>query len=205
MAHNVKEVDALVVGGGFGGIRLVHLLHTKLHLNNVVAIEKGSALGGTWYWNQYPGAQTDTESWVYRFSDDRDPPTWKTRYLKAEDLQEQIVDTAKKTDVLKDYIFENEVVSAHYDAGSNRWEIVTDKGLRFSATYFLTALGILTNPYIPNFPGIDSFKGISFHSARWPKGLDVTGKRVAVIGTGPSGSQITGTIHPLVRQITVFQ
>jgi cyclohexanone monooxygenase len=115
MSPNVREVDALVVSGGFGGIQLVNLLQNKLRLNTVVAIEKGSALGGTW------------------------------------------------------------------------------------------ALGILTNPYTPNFPGIDSFKGLSFHSARWPKGLDVTVKRVAVIGTGPSGSQITATVHPVVKQITVFQ
>ena len=107
--------------------------------------------------------------------------------MKAEDLQEQILDTAKKTDVLKDYIFENEVISAHYDAGRNRWEIATDKGLHFSATYFLTALGILTNPYIPKFSGIESFKGLFFHSARWPKGLDVSGKRIAVIGRSAAG------------------
>jgi cyclohexanone monooxygenase len=103
--------------------------------------------------------------------------------LEAPALQEQIVDNAKKTHVYDNYIFENEVVSAHCDAEHNRWNIATSKGLRFAATYFITALGILTNPYIPKFPGIDSFKGISFHSARWPKGLDVTGKRVAVIGT----------------------
>lgn len=205
MSADVKAVDALVVGGGFGGIRLVSLLKNRLGFGNVVAIEKGSALGGTWYWNQYPGAQTDTESWVYRFSDDRDPPKWNTRYLKAEALADQIEDTAKKTNVFENYIFENEVVSAHYDEATNRWNIATDKGLRFSALYFITALGILTNPYIPKFPGIDSFKGLSFHSARWPKGLDVTGKRIAVIGTGPSGSQIAGTIHPLVKQLTVFQ
>jgi cyclohexanone monooxygenase len=131
MSLNVKEVDALVVGGGFGGIQLVNLLQNKFRLNTVVAIEKGSALGGTWYWNQYPGAQTDTESWVYRFSDDRDPPKWNTRYLGAKDLQEQIVDTAKKTDVLKNYVFENEVVSAHYDAARNRWDIATDRASTF--------------------------------------------------------------------------
>lgn len=205
MAVDTTPVDALVVGGGFGGLRLVDLFKNKLGLNSVVAVEKGSALGGTWYWNQYPGAQTDTESWVYRFSDDRDPPQWNTRYLGAEALQNQITETAKKANVLGNFVFENEVISAHYDDATKRWNIATDKGLHFSATYFVTALGILTNPYIPSFPGIDSFKGLSFHSARWPKGLDVTGKRVAVIGTGPSGSQITGTIHPLVKQITVFQ
>jgi len=97
------------------------------------------------------------------------------------------------------------VVAAHYDAGRNRWHVATDKGRRFAATYFLTALGILTNPYTPGFPGLESFQGRSFHSARWPKGLDVGGQRVGVIGTGPSGSQITGTIHPLVKQVTVFQ
>ncbi|KAL5346056.1 hypothetical protein ACLOAV_009087 [Pseudogymnoascus australis] len=205
MSTIVKEVDAVVVGGGFGGIRLIHLLQNKLHLQNVVGIEKGEALGGTWYWNQYPGAQTDTESWVYRFSDERDPPTWNTRYLKSEELQEQIVDTAKKNNVYDNYIFGNEVNSAQYNAERNRWEIATDKGHRFSATYFVTALGILNNPNIPKFPRIDSFQGLSFHSARWPKGLDVTGKRIAVIGTGPSGSQITGSIHKLVKQLTVFQ
>ncbi|KAJ3541235.1 hypothetical protein NM208_g4698 [Fusarium decemcellulare] len=205
MSTDVRQVDALVVGGGFGGIRLVHLLKNKLHLDNVVAVEKGSELGGTWYWNRYPGAQTDTESWVYRFSDERDPPQWSTRYLKADDLQVQVVDTAKKWNVFDNFVFGNEVISAQYDVARNRWNIATDKGLRFSATYFITALGILTNPKIPAYPGIDSFKGISFHSARWPKGLDVTGKRVAVIGTGPSGSQITATIHPLVKDITVFQ
>lgn len=205
MTINIKEVDAVVVGGGFGGIRLLYLLKNKLHLKNVVGIEKGNALGGAWYWNQYPGAHTDTESWVYRFSDDRDPPLWNTRYLKAEDLQIQITETAKKTDVFQDYIFENKVISAQYNATRNRWDIETDKGLHFSATYFVTALGILTNPKIPKFLGIDSFHGVSFHSARWPKGLDLTGKRVAVIGTGPSGSQIVANIHPVVKQLTVFQ
>jgi len=205
MTVDAKPVDALVVGGGFGGIRIVDLFKNKLGLENVVAIEKGSDLGGTWYWNQYPGAQTDTESWVYRFSDDRDPPKWNTRYLKAGELQEQIVETAKKTGVYDNFIFNNEVTSAHYDDATKRWDIATDKGLQFTAKYFITALGILTNPYIPDFPGIDSFQGTSFHPARWPKGLDVSGKRVGVIGTGPSGSQIAGTIHPLVKQLTVFQ
>lgn len=205
MSTEVREVDAVVVGGGFGGTRLINLLKNKLQLPNVVGIEKGEALGGTWYWNQYPGAQTDTESWVYRFSDERDPPKWNTRYLKGDALREQIVDSAKKNHTFDDYIFGTEVTAAHYNAENNRWDISTDNGHRFSATYFVTALGILNNPNIPTYPGIDSFKGVSFHSARWPKGLDVTGKRVAVIGTGPSGSQITGSINKIVKQLTVFQ
>ncbi|KFY38562.1 hypothetical protein V494_04306, partial [Pseudogymnoascus sp. VKM F-4513 (FW-928)] len=205
MSTDIKEVDAVVVGGGFGGTRLINLLKNKLNLPNVVGIEKGENLGGTWYWNTYPGAQTDTESWVYRFSDERDPPKWNTRYLKGEALREQIVDSAKKNNTYDSFIFGQEVTSAHYDEGKKRWEISTDKGERFSATYFVTALGILNNPNIPNLPGIDTFKGQAFHSARWPKGLDVTGKRVAVIGTGPSGSQITGAIHKQVKNLTVFQ
>lgn len=204
-ASPVQSVDAVVVGGGFGGIRLVELLKNRLHLASVVAIEKGSALGGTWYWNQYPGAQTDTESWVYRFSDDRTPATYDTRYLQAPALAAQVEETAKRTGVYDAYVFDNAVVSARYDDASGRWTVATDKGLRFSAVYFVTALGILTSPYTPAFPGIADFRGVSFHSARWPKGLDVAGKRVAVIGTGPSGSQITGAIHPLVKQLTVFQ
>ncbi|KFY22225.1 hypothetical protein V493_06742, partial [Pseudogymnoascus sp. VKM F-4281 (FW-2241)] len=205
MSTEVREVDAVVVGGGFGGTRLLNLLKNKVKLQNVVGIEKGESLGGTWYWNQYPGAQTDTESWVYRFSDERDPPKWDTRYLKGEALREQIVDSAKKNQTFDSYIFGTEVTSAHYNAEQNKWDISTDKGHRFSATYFVTALGILNNPNIPTYPGIDSFKGSAFHSARWPKGLDITGKRVAVIGTGPSGSQITGAIHKLTTQLTVFQ
>ncbi|KFY60372.1 hypothetical protein V496_05347 [Pseudogymnoascus sp. VKM F-4515 (FW-2607)] len=205
ISTDVREVDAVVVGGGFGGTRLINLLKNKVKLQNVVGIEKGENLGGTWYWNQYPGAQTDTESWVYRFSDERDPPKWNTRYLKGDALREQIVDSAKKNNTYDDFIFGNEVKTAHYDAEKNRWEIATDKGHRFSATYFVTALGILNNPNIPKYAGIDTFKGAAFHSARWPKGLDVTGKRVAVIGTGPSGSQITGSIHKIVKQLTVLQ
>jgi cation diffusion facilitator CzcD-associated flavoprotein CzcO len=202
---DIKEVDALVVGGGFGGVRLAQLLKSKLNLTNIVAIEKGKDVGGTWNWNTYPGAQSDTESWVYRFSDDRDPPKWNTRYLKQADIQAQIKETAQKAGVYDSFIFENEVVSAQYDEARNRWQIDTDKGLRFSATYFVTALGILSRPNIPKHPGIDTFKGAAFHSARWPEGLDVSGKRVAVVGTGPSGSQITATIHPIVKHLTVFQ
>ncbi|OBT45045.1 hypothetical protein VE00_04177 [Pseudogymnoascus sp. WSF 3629] len=201
----VKLVDAVVVGGGFGGTRLLNLLKNKVKLQSVVGIEKGESLGGTWYWNQYPGAQTDTESWVYRFSDEREPPKWNTRYLKGEALREQIVESARKNNTYEDFIFGTEVNSAHYDAETNRWEISTDKGHRFSATYFVTAVGILNNPNIPKYEGINTFKGLAFHSARWPKGLDVTGKRVAVIGTGPSGSQITGAINKIVKQLTVFQ
>lgn len=205
MTTNVETVDAVVVGGGFGGIRTIDLFKNKLGLDKVVGVEKGGALGGCWYWNQYPGAQTDTETWVYRFSDDRSTPNWNTRYLKAEELQQQIHDTAKKSGVLDQYIFGNAVVSANYDEEAKRWNILTDQGRRFAATYLVTALGILTNPIVPDWPGKDSFQGEAFHSARWPKELDVTGKRVAVVGTGPSGSQIAATIHPFAKELTVFQ
>ncbi|KAL4912765.1 hypothetical protein BDW62DRAFT_193964 [Aspergillus aurantiobrunneus] len=204
MTIDIQEVDALVVGGGFGGTRLVHLLKNKLNLPSVIGIEKGSDLGGTWFWNQYPGAQSDSESWVYRFSDDREPPQWTTRYLKAKEVQAQISDTARRSGIYNNFIFDNEVISAQYDPSWNRWVIATDKGLRFAATYFVTALGILSRPSIPKYHS-DTFKGLAFHSSRWPTDLDVTGKRVAVIGTGPSGSQITATIHALVKQLTVFQ
>ncbi|OBT50161.1 hypothetical protein VE04_08865 [Pseudogymnoascus sp. 24MN13] len=186
-----SKKSTLVVGGGFSGTRLLNLLKNKVKLHSVVGIEKGDSLGGTWYWNQYPGAQTDTESWVYRFADEREPA--------------EIVESARKNGTYEDFIFGTEVKSARYDGERKRWEIETDKGHRFSATYFVTAVGILNNPNIPTYPGIDTFKGQAFHSARWPKGLDVTGKRVAVIGTGPSGSQITGAINKIVKQLTVFQ
>ncbi|KAF9890822.1 hypothetical protein FE257_005393 [Aspergillus nanangensis] len=201
----IQEIDALIVGGGFGGIRLTGLLKNQLQLAKVVAIEKGEGLGGTWYWNKYPGAQSDSESWVYGFSDDVDTPQPTTRYLYADDVQRQLITTAKNTNVLDNYLFENQVVSAHYDTTSSRWHITTDKGFRFAATYFITALGILSKPYIPNFPGIDTFQGVSFHSAGWPKGLNTDGKRVAIIGTGPSGSQITSAIHRSVESLVVFQ
>ncbi|KAL4787115.1 hypothetical protein BJX76DRAFT_41280 [Aspergillus varians] len=204
MTIDIREVDAVVVGGGFGGVRLVHLLKNKLQLPNVVGIDKGGDLGGTWFWNQYPGAQSDSESWVYRFSDDGEPK-WNSRYLKAKEVQAQIINTAKTKDIYQNFIFENEVVSAQYDAAQNRWGITTDKGLRFSATYFVTALGVLSRPSIPKYANDNTFKGLAFHSSQWPKDLDITGKRVAVIGTGPSGSQIASTIHPLVSHLTVFQ
>jgi cation diffusion facilitator CzcD-associated flavoprotein CzcO len=109
MTVNVETVDAVVVGGGFGGIRTIDLFKNRLGLDKVVGIEKGGALGGAWYWTQYPGAQTDTETWVFRFSDDRSVPNWNSRYLKAEQLQEQIHDTATKSGVAGQYIFNNSV------------------------------------------------------------------------------------------------
>ena len=206
MTIDIREVDAVVVGGGFAGVRLAHLFKNRLHLPNVVGIDRGSDIGGTWFWNQYPGAQSDSESWVYTFSDNGEPK-WTNRYLNAKQVQAQIKDTAQRTGIYDNFIFENDVVSAHYDAERNRWEIATDKGLRFSATYFVGALGILSRPNLPKYAiaDADTFQGLAFHSSRWPRDLDVTGKRVAVIGTGPSGSQIAATIHPKVKQLTVFQ
>ncbi|BCS30503.1 flavin-containing monooxygenase [Aspergillus puulaauensis] len=206
MTIDIKEVDAVVVGGGFAGVRLAHLFKNRLNLPNVVGIDRGSDIGGTWFWNQYPGAQSDSESWVYTFSDNGEPK-WTNRYLNSKQVQAQIKDTAQRTGIYDSFIFENDVVSAHYDAERNRWEIATDKGLRFSATYFVGALGILSRPNLPKYAIADAdvFQGLAFHSSRWPRDLDVTGKRVAVIGTGPSGSQIAATVHPKAKQLTVFQ
>jgi cyclohexanone monooxygenase len=187
------DLDAVVIGAGFGGLYMLHKLRDEQGLN-VRAFDKASDVGGTWYWNRYPGALSDSESFVYCYSFDKEPQI--LAYLEH---------VADRFDLRSSITFNTKVVSAHFDEARNHWVVRTDTGERLTATYVVTALGLLSVTNIPNIKGRDRFRGEQYHSGNWPKSISYDGKRVAVIGTGSTGTQIITAIAPLVKHLTVFQ
>ena len=204
----VEKLDAIVLGAGFAGLVMLHKLQNKLGLNARV-IDKAAGVGGTWYWNRYPGARSDTESWVYCYS--FDPQLyrewkWTERYPRESEIRAYIEHVADRFDLRKNIILSTTVTSAHFNESSNRWDVETDKGDRFSAKFLITGLGILSAPNKPLFPGEERFKGRVLHTANWPtEPIDFTGKRVGVIGNGSTGIQVVSELAPKVDHLTLFQ
>ena len=205
-----KEVDfdAVVVGAGFGGLYAVNKLRNELGLN-VQAYDNGSDVGGTWYWNRYPGALSDTESFVYRYSFDKDllkEWTWKENYLTQPEILAYFGHVVDRFDLRRSYQFNTKVTATHFNEETNYWEVTTDKGETVTAKFLVTGLGLLSATNVPSFKGQETFKGEQYHTARWPKsGVDLKGKRVGVIGTGSTGVQVIISIAPEVEHLTVFQ
>ncbi|WP_338451056.1 NAD(P)/FAD-dependent oxidoreductase [Niallia oryzisoli] len=205
-----KEVDfdAVVVGAGFGGLYSVHKLRNELGLN-VHAYDNGSDVGGTWYWNRYPGALSDTESFLYRLSFDKElleEDDWKDNYLTQPEILSYLNRVADKFDLRRSYQFDTKVTVTHFNEENNYWEVTTDKGETVTAKFLVTGLGLLSATNVPNFKGRETFKGEQYHTARWPReGVDLKGKRVGVIGTGSTGVQVIISIAPEVDHLTVFQ
>lgn len=203
---DILEVDALIVGGGFGGIFCLHELR-KQGLKTVI-YEAGEDLGGTWRWNRYPGAAVDSEIPEYQYSI---PETWKdwtwsTNYPAYEELRTYFDHVDKVLDIKKDCAFGSVVVDGQFDTTEGRWHVKTEDGRIAKAKFFIVAAGFAAKRYIPDFEGIDKFKGIMHHSSFWPEeGVDVRGKRCAVIGTGASGVQVTQAWGPEVGSMKVFQ
>jgi cyclohexanone monooxygenase len=204
---DTTEVDALIVGAGFAGIYMLHRMR-ELGFSAQV-IEAGSDVGGTWYWNRYPGARCDIESlsYQYSFSDDVQREwNWSERYATQPELLEYarfVTDKFKLRDGMQ---FNTRVISAHYDEPSARWTITTDRGDQFSARYAIMATGCLSVPRLPEFPGLDAFEGDWYHTGEWPHdGVDFTGKRVGVVGTGSSGIQSIPLIAEQAESVTIFQ
>ena len=203
-----QKLDALVIGAGFAGLVMLHKLQNNLGLN-VQAIEKGSGVGGTWYWNRYPGARSDTESWVYCYSFDHKlyrEWKWTERYPRETEIRAYLEHVADRFDLRKNIILSTTVTSAHFNEKTNRWDVETDKGDRISAKFVVTGLGILSAPNKPPFPGEERYKGEVLHTARWPKEpIDFTGKRVGVIGNGSTGVQVVTELAAKVAHLTLFQ
>ncbi|MGH7804675.1 MAG: flavin-containing monooxygenase, partial [Candidatus Binatia bacterium] len=180
------EYDAIVIGAGFGGLRMLHELR-ELGLS-VHVLEAGTDVGGTWYWNRYPGARTDSESWYYCFSFDDEllqDWNWSERYPPQPEVLRYLRHVADRFEMRKDIDFATRVKSAVWDERASRWTITTDSGDRYTCRYFITAAGLLSQPYKPPIPGADSFAGETLMTARWPKEkIDFTGKRVGIIGSG---------------------
>ena len=199
-------IDAIVIGAGFGGIYAVHKLTNELGLTTV-AFDKAGGPGGTWYWNRYPGALSDTESHVYRFSFDRDllqDGTWKHTYITQPEILDYLEDVVDRFDLRRHFRFGTAVRSAVYLDDEQLWEVTTDTGELYRATYVVNAVGLLSAINQPNLPGLDPFEGETIHTAAWPEGKDLTGRRVGVIGTGSTGQQVITALAPTVEHLTVF-
>ncbi|ELB93569.1 MULTISPECIES: NAD(P)/FAD-dependent oxidoreductase [unclassified Rhodococcus (in: high G+C Gram-positive bacteria)] len=203
---SLRTVDAVVIGAGFGGIYAVHKLHNELGLTTV-GFDKADGPGGTWYWNRYPGALSDTESHVYRFSFDEDllqDGTWKHTYITQPEILEYLEGVVDRFDLRRHFRFGTEVKSAIYLDDEGLWEVTTDTGAVYRATYVVNAVGLLSAINFPNLPGLDTFEGETIHTAAWPEGKSLAGRRVGVIGTGSTGQQVITALAPEVEHLTVF-
>ncbi|KXX58019.1 flavin-containing monooxygenase [Rhodococcus sp. LB1] len=203
---SLRTVDAVVIGAGFGGIYAVHKLHHELGLTTV-GFDKADGPGGTWYWNRYPGALSDTESHLYRFSFDRDllqDGTWKSTYITQPEILEYLEGVVDRFDLRRHFRFGTEVKSAIYLDDEGVWEVTTGAGDVYRATYVINAVGLLSAINLPNLPGLDTFEGETIHTAAWPEGKSLAGRRVGVIGTGSTGQQVITALAPEVEHLTVF-
>ncbi|KAL0576463.1 hypothetical protein V5O48_005506 [Marasmius crinis-equi] len=201
-----KDLDVLVVGAGFSGLHQLQL-YRKLGYK-VKVFEAGSDIGGTWYWNRYPGARVDSHVPVYEFSDEAlwKDWTWTEKFPGWQELQAYFCYVDQKLGLKKDITFNTRVVSAEWNEEEDRWAVKTDSGHEVHPRFLVLATGGLTVPYTPAFKGLEKFKGVCHHTARWPEAdVDVKGKRVAVVGTGCSGVQVIQELGPEVGHLTVYQ
>jgi cyclohexanone monooxygenase len=197
-----RNVDVLVAGAGFSGLGAAIKL-TQAGKRDFVVIERGSEVGGTWRDNTYPGAACDVPSHLYSFSFELNP-RWSRSFSDGWEIQQYLRDVAAKYRVLDKFIFDCELQSAYWDPAARRWIVETSQGV-YSAKVFVSAIGALCEPALPDIKGIDTFRGEIMHSARWNHDVDLSGKRVALIGTGASAIQIGPVIARDVAQLDVYQ
>jgi cyclohexanone monooxygenase len=202
-----EQFDAVVVGAGFSGLYALHSLR-RLGLS-VRVLERGDGVGGTWFWNRYPGARCDIESldYAYSFSEELlDEWVWSERYATQPEILRYLNYVADRFDLRRDIQLNTRVERAHYDELTNRWTITTASGEQFVAQFCVMATGCLSSIQRPKFPGLESFEGDWFHTARWPReGVDFSGRRVGVIGTGSTAIQAIPQIAKQAARLYVFQ
>jgi cation diffusion facilitator CzcD-associated flavoprotein CzcO len=191
-----------VVGGGFGGVGAIVMLK-RAGYDDVTVFERAERIGGVWHHNTYPGAACDVPSHLYEFSFDTNPH-WSRRFAPQAEIQAYIEDVARRHGVLDRIRTGTEVQSARWDEERSKWKLETSAGAH-EADVLLTACGQLSVPSIPPIPGLESFDGPAFHTARWRHDVDLAGKRVAVVGTGCSTIQVVPAIQPVVGRIDVYQ
>jgi cation diffusion facilitator CzcD-associated flavoprotein CzcO len=205
--ENVRTVDAVIVGAGFSGMYLLHKLR-QMNMSAVV-FEAGTDVGGTWYWNRYPGARVDVESLAYSYSFDEDLEQdfeWQERYPTQPEILKYARYVADRFDLRKDIQFRTRVTAATWNDDDRTWLVRTEYGDAVAGRFLIMATGCLSSSKLPEIPGLDAFAGPSYHTAHWPhEGVDFTGLRVGLIGTGSSGVQSIPVIAEQAAELTVFQ
>ncbi len=202
-----RVLDAVVVGAGFSGMYMLHQLRGMGMKAQV--FEAGTNVGGTWYWNRYPGARCDVESLSYCYTFDPQLQRewkWTERYPSQPEILRYLNHVADRFDLRRDIAFNTRVTSAHYDASRRLWSVTTDKGERVAARFCIMATGCLSTPRAPDFPGQSDFKGRIFHTGQWPhEPVDLTGRVIGMIGTGSTGIQVAPTVAKIAKHLYVFQ
>ena len=207
-APDAPALDAIVIGAGFSGLYQLLCLRDRLGLR-VQALEAGDGVGGTWYWNRYPGARCDSESHSYNFTFSKElfeEWEWSERYPEQPEIMRYLNHVADRFDLRRSIRFGTRVVGARYDEASRRWTVTTEAGERLSAQFLITAVGCLSTANVPAIPGLADFAGRWYHTGQWPhEGVDFAGKRVGLVGTGSTGIQATPVIARAAAHLTVFQ
>ena len=207
-ATATPTLDAVIIGAGFSGLYQLHSLRDRLGLRALV-LEAGGGVGGTWYWNRYPGARCDSEShsYCYAFSEELWREwEWTERYPGHDEIRRYLNFVADRLDLKRDIRFNTRVTACRYDEAANLWRVETETGERFAARYLITAVGCLSTANIPKIPGLEEFQGAWYHTGHWPhEGVDFTGRRVGQIGTGSTGIQAAPVIAAQAKHLTVFQ
>lgn len=202
----IAELDAVVLGAGVAGLYQLHQLREEGL--RVLAFEAGDDVGGTWYWNRYPGARFDSEAYIYQylFSEELYKEwSWSEKFPGQPEIERWLHYVADRLDLRRDIRFSTRIVSAHFDEDRDRWTIRTDRGDVIDTQFFVTCGGMLSAPITDQFAGQDAFAGQLVYTSSYPaEGLDVAGKRVGVIGIGATGIQVIQTIAPQVGHLTVF-
>ncbi|HEX6141319.1 MAG TPA: NAD(P)/FAD-dependent oxidoreductase, partial [Geminicoccaceae bacterium] len=201
------DLDAVIVGAGFAGLYMLHRLRSMGQ--SVLVFEAGGGVGGTWYWNRYPGARCDIESmeYSYQFSDELQQEwQWSERYAAQPEILAYANHVADRFDLRRHIRFDTRVEAAAFDDASGCWQILTSDGERTTATWCIMATGCLSSANLPSIKGLEGFAGRTYHTGRWPhEGVDFTGQRVAVIGTGSSAVQSIPIIARQADHLFVFQ
>jgi len=205
-ARQKTDYDAIVIGAGFAGLCLIHYLR-EVGLS-VRVFDKASDIGGTWTWNRYPGAMTDSEGYYYCLTFSKEllqEWSWQRRYPDWEETLRYMHFVADKCDMWPHIQLNTEIISAEYQGDSGHWLLTTGDGGTYTCKYFISGMGMISEPVIPKIKGMDSFKGPLFHSSRWPEGLDYAGKRVGIIGAGATTVQMVPIMAKTAESVTVFQ
>ncbi|KAI6082981.1 cyclohexanone monooxygenase [Hypoxylon rubiginosum] len=202
---NHPHLDALVIGAGFGGI---YQLYSLLKLGfNVKLIEKAPGVGGVWFSNNYPGATTDTASYLYRYTWDKDDLQsylWANNYLSRDEVVAYLDHVVDKHNLRQHIRFSTEMVAADWSEAAGKWHVKTDQSEVIATTYLVMATGVFTRPNVPKIPGMGTFRGPVMHTASWDNNVDIVGKRVGVIGCGSSGIQVSDAIAPIIAELHCF-